>query len=206
MPRDWWLTGNHSWEKANKIPAHDYDCGYCGAYVSSENGLRTGGDASGAQLKICPQCNGPSFFSTQNKQWPGPRPGGSVKALEKEIEHVYNEARDCLSVNAFTGTVMLCRKILMNVAVEKCAAEGLHFVEYVEWLLPKGYAPTMSEGWVTYIKDRGNEANHEIVPKGQEEAIAVLKFTEQLLRNIYELPSLVPKKVAKQKGTGSKKP
>lgn len=135
MPRDWWLTGNHSWEKANKIPAHDYDCGYCGAYVSSENGLRTGGDASGAQLKICPQCNGPSFFSTQNKQWPGPRPGGSVKALEKEIEHVYNEARDCLSVNAFTGTVMLCRKILMNVAVESVLRRAC-----TSWNMWNGYS------------------------------------------------------------------
>ena len=201
MPRDWRLTGNNSWEKANKIPAHDYDCGYCSAYVSSENGLITGGNA--AQINICPQCNGPSFFSSENKQWPGPRPGGSVKALGKEIEDVYNEARDCLSVNAYTGTVMLCCKILMNVAVEKGAAEGLHFAGYVGWLLQEGYAPKGSEGWVTYIKDRGNEANHEIVPKGQDEAIGVLRFTEQLLRNMFELPSLVPPVIASQSETDS---
>ena len=77
---------------------------------------------------------------------------------------MYNEARDSLTVNAFTGAVMLCRKILMNVAVAKAAPKGQQFAFYGDWLLQEGYAPKGSEGWVKYIKDRGNEANHEMWP------------------------------------------
>ena len=87
---------------------------------------------------------------------------------------------------------MLCRKILMNVSVEKGAKEGLRFAQYVEWLVEQAYVPKGSEGWVTYVKDRGNEANHEIVPMTEADAIGVLRFTEQLLRNMFELPNLIP--------------
>ena len=115
-----------------------------------------------------------------------------MAGLEDDIKGLYREARTSLSVNAFTGAVMLCRKILMNVSVEKGAKEGLRFAEYVEWLVDEGYAPKGSEGWVKYIKDRGNDANHEIVPMAKEDATGVLRFTEQLLRNMFELPELIP--------------
>lgn len=49
--------------------------------------------------------------------------------------------------------------------------------------IPKG-----SEKWVAYIKDKGNEANHEIVLSDQETAKKLLKFTGMLLRLVYEFP------------------
>jgi len=58
--------------------------------------------------------------------------------------------------------------------------------------LQEGWAPKGSDGIVKYVKDRGNEANHQIVTKNIDEAERVLKFTEQLLRNMFELASLVP--------------
>ena len=53
--------------------------------------------------------------------------------------------------------------------------------------MPKG-----AELRLNYVRARGNEANHEIVVMGREDAIGVLKFTEALLRNVYELPASVP--------------
>ena len=114
--------------------------------------------------------------------------------LEADVEGLYKEARLCLSVNSFTGAVMLCRKILMNVSVEKGAKEGLSFAEYVKWLVDQGYAPKGSDGWVDYIRDRGNDANHQIVPMAKEDAISIIGLTEQLLRNMFELPGLIPPK------------
>ena len=49
MPKDWRLTGDQPWQDFKKIPTHDYECGYCGAYVSSENGLITGGNRASSQ-------------------------------------------------------------------------------------------------------------------------------------------------------------
>ena len=120
--------------------------------------------------------------------------GDDIESLPADVAGIYEEARVSITVEAHTGVVMLCRKILMNVAVSKGAPENLPFVEYVEWLLCQRYVPRGSEGWVDYIRSRGNEANHEISQMGESDAAAVLTFTEQLLRNVFELPSWVPKK------------
>jgi len=131
MPKDWRLTGGETWQKPIQIPAHNYTCGYCGAYVSSEIGLMT--PNQNGRLFICPQCNGPTFFSAERKQWPGARLGGNVAGLPEEVEAIYGEARDCLSIGAHTAAVMACRKILMNIAVAKGAKEGQQFAAYVDW-------------------------------------------------------------------------
>ncbi|MBI4299338.1 MAG: DUF4145 domain-containing protein [Chloroflexi bacterium] len=204
MAKDWTLTGNNAWEHLQDVEPESWQCGYCSYEVASKTGLRTA--THEAFIRICPHCNCPTFFSCDRKQWPGPRHGGLIAKLPKEVEVAYEEARGSLSVNAFTGSVMLCRKILMNVAVSKGADEGLQFAPYVEWLMKEGYVPKGSDGWLRYIKDRGNEANHQIVPMNSDDARGVLSFTEQLLRNVYVLPNLVPPKPASQLEKGSNKP
>ena len=191
MPRDWEKTRNRPWLGAQQyIESHSYRCGSCGFDVASNLGWST--EQNAAYVRLCPQCNVPTFFSAYGLQSPGPLLGSNVTGLQDDIEDLYNEARASMSVDAFTGAVMLCRKILMNVSVEKGAKEGLNFAQYVQWLVDEGYAPRGSEGWVKYIKDRGNEANHEIAPKTREDATAVLTLTEMLLRNIFELPESIP--------------
>ena len=190
MPRDWGATDSEAWQQTVSVTSESYRCGYCGNDVASNSGWYTKGGS--AYVRICPQCNVPTFFSANNDQIPGPLLGGNVAGLEDDIADLYKEARASITVNAHTGAVMLCRKILMNVSVAKGAGEGLRFAQYVEWLMAEGYAPKGSEEWVNYIKNRGNEANHEIRSMTKEDAEGVLRFTEQLLRNMYELPDLIP--------------
>ena len=192
MPSDWSATHEEQWLGTQHVTADSYRCGYCGVDVASQEGLHTSGYA--AYICLCPQCNVPTFFSAVGTQIPGPLLGGNVGGLQTDVEKLYKEARLCITVDSFTGAVMLCRKILMNVSVEKGAKEGLHFVEYVKWLVNEGYAPKGSQEWVEYIKDRGNDANHQIIPMAKEDAIAILGLTEQLLRNMFELPGLIPPK------------
>jgi hypothetical protein len=106
---------------------------------------------------------------------------------------IYEEARASVGVNAFTGAVMLCRKVLMHVAVEKGAKENLSFRSYVEWLVEERYAPRGAEPWLDYVRQRGNDANHEIALMTREDAVGVLRFTEALLRAVDELPAAVPR-------------
>ncbi len=80
----------------------------------------------------------------------------------------------------------------MHVAVEKGAPQNKSFLEYVEWLVDEHYVPKGGEGWVDYIRTRGNEANHEIAAVSKQDAEAVLRFTEELLRMVYELPAAIP--------------
>ena len=142
MPRDWSATNNESWEYVRSSGSHPYRCGYCSWNVASDRGWFT--EYLNAHILICPQCNSPTFFSAKGEQFPGRLHGGDVVGIGNDIEALYKEARQSFAANAFTGAVMLCRKILMNVAVDKKAKKGRPFAEYVKWLVDRGYVPTGS--------------------------------------------------------------
>ena len=168
-----------------------YTCGYCGSEVASSQGWSTLPQRSGV-IRLCPQCNAPTFFSFQRTQHPGPLLGREVTSLTDDVGEIYDEARNALTVGAATGTVMLCRKILMHVAVDKGAGKDLNFLGYVDWLVAERWIPRGGESWVDFIRQRGNDANHELPHMTREDAEGILQFTEMLLRNVYELPAAVP--------------
>jgi hypothetical protein len=89
---------------------------------------------------------------------------------------------------------MVARKILMHAAVEKGASAGESFLEYVDYLANKGFVPPDGKAWVDYIREKGNEANHEIMLMNKNDAETLISFTEMLLRFIYEFPRRVPQK------------
>ena len=59
-------------------------------------------------------------------------------------------------------------------------------------LLGRCTKPTIE--WVNHIKDKGNEANHEITIAKSDEAKELLAFVEMLLKLIYEFPATMRKK------------
>jgi hypothetical protein len=70
--------------------------------------------------------------------------------------------------------------MLMHIAVEKSAKEGLSFLEYVNFLSDKGYVPPDGRHWVDHIRKKGNEATHEIVLMNATDARELLTFVEML--------------------------
>jgi hypothetical protein len=96
-----------------------------------------------------------------------------------------------MKVNAYTAAVMCCRKLLMNVAVSEGAKEGLKFSQYVKYLADEGHIPPKVTKWVDYIRNKGNDANHEIEIMAREDAERLIKFSEMLLRIMYEYPAEV---------------
>lgn len=182
----------HVWQNAQSIKVREFTCGFCGRSVASDKGYFTG-DAPQAQILICPNCKRPSyFFDARNSQVPGVTPGNEVASLPAGIKALYNEARHCVSVGANTAAVLACRKLLMSIAVEEGAEENLSFVGYVNFLADKGYVPPKGRGWVDHIRNKGNEANHEIHLMTQTDAVELISFSEMLLKFIYEFPARVP--------------
>jgi hypothetical protein len=84
--------------------------------------------------------------------------------------------------------------MLMSIAVAQgdTADKGKPFAKYVDFLSDKGFVPPNGKVWVDYIRQRANEANHEIALMGENDAIALIAFVEMLLRFIYEFPNMVP--------------
>ncbi len=92
---------------------------------------------------------------------------------------------------------MLCRKILMHIAVQQGAAENLKFIDYVDYLSTKNFVPPNGKHWVDHIRKKGNEANHEVALMSETDAKELIVFVEMLLKFIYEFPMMIPQAVSK---------
>jgi hypothetical protein len=179
------------------IENRSFICGFCGHKVSSDRGYKIGQyqDGSGDQIGgvyICPNCNGPTFFSPDGEKFPGNAFGEGVDDVPDDLNTLYEEARKCTAENCHTAAVLLCRKILMNIAVDRGAEEDLRFIEYVNYLSDEGYTPPDGKHWVDHIRQKGNEANHEIHLMGESDAKDLLVFSGMLLKFNYEFPSMIP--------------
>lgn len=185
------------WENLNNISAEVYRCGHCGEKVSSEKGYFSKQDRE--KIYICPNCKRPTYISQEN-QYPGVPLGNKVKNVPEDIDKLYDEACKSASVQSYTASVMACRKLLMNISVQKGAEKGLSFQGYVEYLDAQHYIPPDGKEWVDHIRKKGNEANHEIVIMKRNDAEDLIIFIEMLLKFIYEFPSRVKPK-QRQKNT-----
>ena len=183
------------WHKQYAIQSQKYRCGYCDSEVAGDRGYTTGNGRG--YIAICPGCDKPTYLAYQEgrrvSQSPAPGFGRSVAHLPDIVERLYDEARQCAKVSSYTAAVMVCRKLLMHIAVENGADEDKSFKYYVDWLEEKHYIPPNGKDVVEYIREKGNEANHEIVPMEKEDAEALIGFLELFMRFIYEVPKLSPK-------------
>ena len=184
----------YDWQNLSTQPSYSYICGYCGNPLASEKGYvakLSGTNTTTGYIYVCHHCEKPTFFDhLSNTQNPGKRFGNDVAGIDDQgVASLYVEARDCFSKNAFTATVLSCRKLLMHIAVAKGDKPGKNFIDYVEFLSTKGYVPPDAKTWVDHIRTKGNEANHEIVIMSEEEAKDLISFAEMLLKLVYEFPA-----------------
>src|SRR6056297_29912 len=178
-----------AWHQTTKIAPQSFRCGYCGNVVASASGYFYDGRKD--RIHICPHCEQPTFLKP-NVQVPEVVPGNEVEHLPNDVAQLYKEARNCVSVSAYTASVLACRKLLMNIAVSQGAEEGKNFLYYVEYLANNGYVPPNGRRWVDHIRKKGNEATHEIVVMTKDNAVELISFAEMLLKFIFEVPAIVP--------------
>ena len=178
-----------SWKNIQDLQSCQFVCGYCTNRIASQYGYSDSHKQHA--IYICPHCDKPNIFFSSGKRIPDEYPGNSVEGLPDNISNLYNEARRSVSASSYTAAVMLCRKLLMHIAVEKGAKENKSFKDYVDYLDGEGYLPPGSKNWVDHIRTQGNEANHEIIPKNKADAIELIEFIEMLTKFIYEFPARV---------------
>lgn len=185
------------WLNVGQIAPIEFKCGYCGHQVASIKGWQ-GRSFKRVEIEgnicICPNCSEPTYFDKiSNQQIPGTLFGEDVFSLPENVEKTYHEARLSSAIGAYTASVLICRKLLMNIAVEKGAQEGLKFIQYIEYLSDKGYVPPDGKGWVDHIRNKGNDATHEIKIMDAEDAHDLISFIGMLLKLVYEFPNKIPK-------------
>jgi Domain of unknown function (DUF4145) len=182
------------YDGSNSSSWETYVCGHCGVKV-------TGAVAAGYvwtdslgnnrrnQWLLCTNCFRPSA-KLEDNIFPGISFGPILQGLPSDVEESYEEARCCMKVNAYTAAELICRKILMHVAVEKGAKEGKSFAEYLSHLEAQGYITPPMKGWVDLIRKNGNESTHKLDSPDEKRAKSTVMFTAELLRLTYEMEFL----------------
>jgi len=165
---------------------HPFVCGHCnhttsGRVVSYYPSIGT------YRFVICTNCGAGSLVRSDGITYPSSRPGSDLEGLPQIVEKAYNEARDCYSIGAFTACELICRKILMNISVDKGAKENDYFVNYLDFLKKSGYVTDAMMDWVSLIRENGGESTHQLKDPDKTRAESTLIFTEQLLKIIYEM-------------------
>lgn len=183
------------WYSTHKNEQRGWTCGYCGKEVGGNVGYtRDTGNDNGDRIYICPKCECPTVFVEMDDgtmQIPGAPYGTSVAHVPVDVNAVYSEARRCIQSTAYTAAVLALRKLLMHVAVDKGAEPNQRFVEYVNYLDEEHYIPPNGREWVDALRSMGNDATHEIVVMGENDAKRMLDFAEMLLKIAYEFPARV---------------
>jgi Domain of unknown function (DUF4145) len=178
---------------------HDYACAYCGrqthgavlALRAMGRGRRPGEIVYDPLWVICSHCGGPSVRESKGRQWPTPMEGPDIEGLPPDVNNAYGEARAALGAGSYTGCELVCRKVLMHVAVDVAKAEeGKSFASYIEALADAGYVTPPMRPWVDRIRENANEATHALPPVTRERALSTLMFTAELLRLTYEMSYL----------------
>lgn len=176
-----------NWTSAQMLKeSKSFVCGFCGEKVGADKGFQD--PLGGSLICICPSCTRPTYFDSDGKQVPGASSVQDVPHLPEDAKTAYREARDCMTVCAYTATAMICRKILMNVAVHKGAEVGGPFTQYVDYLAERVLGPG-NRAWIDRIRTIGNAGNHELAQVSEANARNILSFVEMVLKLVYEYPS-----------------
>lgn len=180
------------WYSTAKLDNLGWRCGYCGRDVGGSIGYQrdTGADKL---IYICPHCENPTAFVMGDDgtfgQYPSPVYGHEVEHLPESVSAIYGEVRRCIQCTAYTSAVLSMRKLLMHVAVEQGAKEGMSFIKYIDYLDENHWIPPNGRDWVDAIRKVGNEATHDIVIASEGDAKQLLDFVEMLLKLVYEFPA-----------------
>lgn len=176
-----------------------YKCAKCERDVSGAVVARTTSGAVVLWLQ-CPNCGDGAVQPQDGNIYPGVAFGVKLEGLPGEVEMAYTEARNCMKVDAYGACELVCRKILMCVAVEKGAKEGESFSSYLTYLGEKGFITNAMMGWVEIIRENGNKAAHKIEQVEKERAESTIMFTAELLRVVYEMEFMAQKYGKKKEG------
>ncbi|MFE9612088.1 DUF4145 domain-containing protein [Streptomyces sp. NPDC006012] len=197
------------------------DCPWCGlrntrltvAHTEQEFSTRTGAARYWATLG-CPSCGGATLLEHSNPHDEsdtvflsvptGLEESVGIKHLPKDVEQYLMGAIRVLSIGEPDAAAVQLRRTLEAAAAHFQISEKA-LVKSIEKLISDGhvtksFAPALHH--IRVIGNLGAHANDERV--GQEAAERVLRFTIQLLRNLFEVPGelqmLTHQKVQNQKG------
>ena len=178
----------------------DVKCAHCGGPQMYKVAATTSSTVPTAMWLRCPLCL-KGMVLNDGQVSPGVMPHHEPMGMPPDESAIWNEARACLSVGANSAAVLLCRKLLLHIAV----SEGLPaknekdraptFAACVDHLIDEGVVSARMRKWVEKVKDIGNDATHELTPITAQQAAEISTFTLQLLVLAYEMDARLAQEI-----------
>lgn len=169
------------WEEMMFGGSEPYICGYCGDVVTSLTGFYED-RLPRRRIYICPHCEGPTTFV-------GDCPDAGFVAPDvlanytEDVAALYREACNCMAAKADIGAVLCARKLVMNIAISKGADKGTSFLSCIDFLVDRGLVPSDCQEQVQRIRDKCEEADHDISELSRSDASDLLSFAQALLNS-----------------------
>lgn len=182
------------------------DCPWCGLRDAHMNALLKDGRALTANkpprlwsVVSCPRCGGAVLLETNSESEVPPRVrqavpederiGAQVEHLPADVSKFYTDARRVLDAGVPDASAVQLRKTLEAAAAHFGINDG-PLVARIEKLLEQGLITRQFGDVLDHVRKLGNVGAHasdEIVDEAS--ANKALRFTTQVLRNLFEIPA-----------------
>lgn len=182
------------------------DCPWCGLRDAQMHALGTDLAASRSRgvrrlwsVVSCPRCGGAVLLETNGaNQRPGAvlkavpedeRAGAQVEHLPEDVGRFYADAQRVLDANVPDAAAVQLRKTLEAAASHFGIGDG-PLVTRIEKLIEEGLITKRFGEVLDHVRKLGNVGAHASdVTVDEESARRALRFTTQVLRNLFEIPA-----------------
>lgn len=124
------------------------------------------------------------------------------ESIPKDVWEDYSEAYQCFNVEAYKATVVMCRRVVQNAAMEKGATKKdthgkwIPLTKQIETAFPGAEFQLLREiaGDIKFFGDYGAHPSDDGIDQvSDEEAKEILDFTESILDYVYVQPDKIKK-------------
>jgi len=146
-------------------------------------------------IGMCPSCKNCVLIKINDKRssvFPNPLPTPTDERIPEKIRKDIDEAKICLSVNAFRACAGMCRRALQQACILKGASPKKRLEEQIDELAERGVITQDLKDLAHTVRWVGNDALHPENPEvTEEDAEEMLNLTEQFMDIIFVAPEKV---------------
>lgn len=102
--------------------------------------------------------------------------------MNDTIKNLFDEAKKCYSINAYSASILCCRTLIINYANSKGAQDSVSFISGIDYLVENNYMPENRGDLIKNIKVREYPTKKEFKMSNKEEAEEIISFIDILLK------------------------
>jgi len=143
------------------------------------------------------------YYKQSAHNWSSWKNREAYLGMRKRLRDSYQEACKDFANNCYASAVMMCRAMLIRIAIEngyegklvKDGAKHTDFVGAIKHLEREDLIPSFAKEILHFVRKLGNMANHELINIDDEFALIVLVSLDSALKCIYipDMENMKPK-------------